>query len=184
MGELWGIFCELKFNIKSSIIYCVWQFNLYEWTQLKSFVVTLDQYLFYIVNILGADALATPGARASATLILTLLNGDNSIPSRQELRQVAFGLQCVSPTRKPIDQKDLWNFWFDKCLKVVMGPPCLVNNTEQIFPWTQRTHIDKIWSVLHAKYMEKLKDPWKKRQSLLPNQCRFFLSYLLIWFYI
>ena len=35
-------------------------------------------YLFYIVNIMGADVLATQGARASATMILTMPNWINS----------------------------------------------------------------------------------------------------------
>ena len=38
-------------------------------------------YLFYIVNIMGADVLATQGARASATMILTWLNRDISFPA-------------------------------------------------------------------------------------------------------
>ena len=41
--------------------------------------------------------------------------------------------QYVSPSLKPIGQKDLWNFWFDKSLKFVMGHPCLVDDIEQIF---------------------------------------------------
>ena len=40
--------------------------------------------LFYIVNIMGADAMATQGARASATSILIMLNGNNSILARGE----------------------------------------------------------------------------------------------------
>ena len=42
-------------------------------------------YLFYIVNIMGADGLATEGARVSATIILTMLNQINSVPARQGL---------------------------------------------------------------------------------------------------
>ena len=38
--------------------------------------------LFYIVNIMAADDLATQGARASASMILTLLNRINSVPAR------------------------------------------------------------------------------------------------------
>ena len=30
--------------------------------------------------------------------------------------------QSVSPTLKPIVQEDLWKFWLDKSLIVVMGP--------------------------------------------------------------
>ena len=39
-------------------------------------------YLFYIVNIMGADILVTQGAMASATMIFTMLNRINSVPSR------------------------------------------------------------------------------------------------------
>ena len=36
--------------------------------------------------------------------------------------------------KKNIGQKNLWNFWFDKSLKIVMGPPfSVVYNNEQIF---------------------------------------------------
>ena len=35
-----------------------------------------------MVNIMGADDLATQGARASATMILAQLNQDNSFPAR------------------------------------------------------------------------------------------------------
>ena len=38
-------------------------------------------YLFYIVNIMAADVLVTKWARASATMILTLLNRDDSVPA-------------------------------------------------------------------------------------------------------
>ena len=38
-------------------------------------------YLFCIVNIMGADVLVTQGARASAAMILTLLNWINSVPA-------------------------------------------------------------------------------------------------------
>ena len=37
-------------------------------------------YLFYIVNIMGADVLATQGAGASTTILLTSVNRNNSIP--------------------------------------------------------------------------------------------------------
>ena len=36
-----------------------------------------------MINILGADVLVTQGARASATMIFTLLNQINSVPERQ-----------------------------------------------------------------------------------------------------
>ena len=35
-------------------------------------------YLFYIINIMGVDVLVTQGARASVTMILTMLNWNNS----------------------------------------------------------------------------------------------------------
>ena len=35
-----------------------------------------------MVNIMGADVLATQGARASATMIFTLLNQINLVPAR------------------------------------------------------------------------------------------------------
>ena len=38
-------------------------------------------YLFNIANIMGADVLATQGARTSATMILTMLNRNNSVPA-------------------------------------------------------------------------------------------------------
>ena len=38
-------------------------------------------YLSYMVNIMGADVLATQGARASATMIFTMLNRINSVPA-------------------------------------------------------------------------------------------------------
>ena len=39
-------------------------------------------YLFYIVNIMAADDLATEGARASATMIVIMLNQIDSFPAR------------------------------------------------------------------------------------------------------
>ena len=38
-------------------------------------------HLFYIINIMAADDLATQGARASATMIFTMLNRINSVPA-------------------------------------------------------------------------------------------------------
>ena len=38
-------------------------------------------YTFYLVNIMAAGVLAMQGARASAAMILTQLNGDNSVPA-------------------------------------------------------------------------------------------------------
>ena len=39
-------------------------------------------YLFYMMNCMGADVLATQGARASATMIFIMLNRNNSFPAR------------------------------------------------------------------------------------------------------
>ena len=39
-------------------------------------------YLLYIVNIMGVDILASQAARASATMILAMLNQTNSVPGR------------------------------------------------------------------------------------------------------
>ena len=44
-----------------------------------------------MVIITGADALATQGARASATMILAMLNRNNSVPARWCLRPVSTG---------------------------------------------------------------------------------------------
>ena len=51
-----------------------------------------DQQLpIYIVNIMGADTLTTQGTRAPATMILEMLNPNNSVP--------AYGL-ITRPSRK------------------------------------------------------------------------------------
>ena len=42
-------------------------------------------YIFYIVSITGADVLAPQGARASATVIFTMLKRMNSVPADLEL---------------------------------------------------------------------------------------------------
>ena len=94
-------------------------------------------------------------------------------------------LQSVTPTLKPISQKDLWHFWFDKSLKCVMGPPGLINNREQIFSWSHMTHIDKMWSVIYAKYMEKPKDTRKTDKTAMGGldkfyTCAIFVSFLNI----
>ena len=45
-------------------------------------VEILTKHLFYIVNVMGADVLATQGTRASATMIVIMLNRINSVPAR------------------------------------------------------------------------------------------------------
>ena len=42
-------------------------------------------YLFYIVNIMAVDDLETQGAGASATMIFTMLNRNNSVSTPWEL---------------------------------------------------------------------------------------------------
>ena len=44
--------------------------------------------LFYTFNIMVADVLATQGARASATMILSMLNRINFVPERQGLIKI------------------------------------------------------------------------------------------------
>ena len=44
-------------------------------------------HLFFIVNTMGADVLATQVVRASVTMILTYLNRDNSVPARLGLNK-------------------------------------------------------------------------------------------------
>ena len=45
-------------------------------------------HLFYIVNIMGADVLATQGARASAAMIFTKMNRIHSVPARLGLTEI------------------------------------------------------------------------------------------------
>ena len=49
-------------------------------------------YLFYIVNIMGADVLATQGARALAAMIFTMFNRINSVPACPRLRVILLSL--------------------------------------------------------------------------------------------
>ena len=54
------------------------------WHETGSWISTLRKIrrcLFYMVNIMGADVLATQGARVSATMISTMLNRINSVPA-------------------------------------------------------------------------------------------------------
>ena len=54
-------------------------------TQVVEIPPRVRQGLFYIINIMAADVLATQGARASATMILTYLKRVNSVPKRKGL---------------------------------------------------------------------------------------------------
>ena len=51
-------------------------------------------YLFNIVNIMCPDVLATQGARAPATMMLTKLIRDNSVPARFAVVNLACD-ECV-----------------------------------------------------------------------------------------
>ena len=44
-------------------------------------ILIIINYLFYIVNIKGADVLVMQRAGASTTMILTTLNRNNSVPA-------------------------------------------------------------------------------------------------------
>ena len=60
-------------------------YNLYHFSKLTSLNYSswkTRSYIFYVINIMGADGLATQGARASATTILTMLKRNNSVPAR------------------------------------------------------------------------------------------------------
>ena len=52
-------------------------YNRGSWNPTSSKTIT---YLFYIVNIMGVDVLATHGAGATTNMILTMLNRINSAP--------------------------------------------------------------------------------------------------------
>ena len=41
-----------------------------------------DNNLFHIVKVMGADVLATQGARSTAAVILVMLHRNNSVPAR------------------------------------------------------------------------------------------------------
>ena len=55
-------------------------------------------YIFYIVNIMGADVLALQGVRASLTMILTMLNRINSIPALYGLTVAVRYASTVEPS--------------------------------------------------------------------------------------
>ena len=52
-------------------------------------------YLFYLVNIMGADVLATQGSRASATIIFTMLSRIDSVPARQTRVQLIHFISLI-----------------------------------------------------------------------------------------
>ena len=62
-----------------------------------------NTYRFYIFNIMAADDLATQGARASATIIFTMLNLINSVPSSVNIYTVYFAvLKILASTSFPM----------------------------------------------------------------------------------
>ena len=50
-------------------------------TQVFEILPQVWQELFYMINVMGADVLASQGARASATMIYTMLNQINLVPA-------------------------------------------------------------------------------------------------------
>ena len=72
--------------VRSWIIIFTYYVILPHWHDAGSWNPTSSKrktYLFYIVNIMGADVLATQGARASATMIFTVLNRINWVPAHK-----------------------------------------------------------------------------------------------------
>ena len=65
--------CVFTFSIIPPCRYDTGVWNLFSWKT--------RSYLFYIVNIMVADDLSTQGRRASATMLLTSLNRNNSVPA-------------------------------------------------------------------------------------------------------
>ena len=51
--------------------------TLFSWNPSSCNTMT---YVYYIINIIAADGMATQGARASSTMILHMLNLNNSVP--------------------------------------------------------------------------------------------------------
>ena len=90
-----------------------------------------SSYLFYIADIMGADVLATRGVRASATMILTMLNRNNSVPAREALglmTDLSYILiqipQKTGPIKVGMDKSSLINLmtWHRTGNKASPGP--------------------------------------------------------------
>ena len=64
-------------------------------------------YLFYIVNIMTADDLATQGIQASATMIFTVFNDINSAPTHKELKRSFWGQEHPKKVSKL--RSSFWN---------------------------------------------------------------------------
>ena len=71
-------FSEGKKNISTFYVISPHWHDTGIWNPSSSKTIT---YLLYIVNIMGADGLAMQGARASATMLLTMLNQINLGPA-------------------------------------------------------------------------------------------------------
>ena len=71
----------LNFFPGSISIYLQYHSSTLAWHCWNPFSCKTRTYLFYINSIMGADVLATRGARASATMILTMLHLNNSVPT-------------------------------------------------------------------------------------------------------
>ena len=96
-SPLFGGKRALADGFSSDDIVCIshglhWRGVFVEWNKIGFSLGTnenLYEHVFYsahwqysMVNIMGAGGLATQGARASATMILTSLNRDNAVPAR------------------------------------------------------------------------------------------------------
>ena len=57
-----------------------------------------QELAYSTVNIMGADVLATQGARASATMIFTVLNWINSVSAREGLNAFTYLKICIANT--------------------------------------------------------------------------------------
>ena len=129
-------------------------------------------YLFYIVNTMVADVLVTQGARASATMILTLLKWDNLVPTREELIQIL-----------------VWYFadsyqWLFDCMS-----PCVVATCEGSFDrlhkWCSNSYLWHpcflIWNFKHILiFLEIISLRWS---GLQPTNIEYH-KYLHYWPFI
>ena len=101
-------------------------------------------YLFYIVNIMGADDLATQGARASATMILTMLDRINSVPARLGSIGIDVGINrliwCISHRqfgKKTVRLQPCVLLWSTVNLRNIWGVSVYIHNQGR-----QREHIN------------------------------------------
>ena len=93
--------CRCMVSIYQHCVICIWwvfqqkhkhAFTIFitppHWHDMCSWNLpsyTTGTYLGYMINIIAADDLVVQGARASATIMLNLLNRDNSVPTPKGL---------------------------------------------------------------------------------------------------